>query len=158
MSYNNSPALVLELPPNRHVLYASIALMSFAVLFLCASYLGWLRISTFFASMISFIAFGVAVVALWHCGMKGSSNSVSRLVWQQECDWLLHFSDGQSVAVELLPTSWVTSRVWCLRFRVAGRKLPAIVAWRGQYSEVLWQSWLMRLHLQSRANAVTRIN
>lgn len=158
MSFNNSPALVLELPPNRYGLYASIALMSCALLFLGASYLGLLRISTLFASMLSFIVFGVAVVALWRSSIKNSSNSVSGLVWQQEGEWLLQLSGGQVVVAELMPTSWVTSRVWCLRFRVAGRKLPAIIAWRGQYSEVLWQSWLMRLHLQSRAKAATRIN
>ena len=155
MSFNNSPVLVLELPQNRHGLYASAALMCCAFLFLCVSYVGLLRISMFFASMLSLIVFGVALAAFWRCGAYKTTNRVSRLVWQQEGDWWLHFSDGQSVAVELLPTSWVTSKVWCLRFRAAGRKFPAIVAWRGHYSEMLWQSWLTRLHLQARIKPST---
>lgn len=150
MSFNNSPVLVLELPKNRHGLYASAALMSCAFLFLCASYVGLLRISMFFTSMLSLIAFGAALAAFWRNGAYKSTNRVSNLVWQQEGDWWLRFSEGQSVAAVLMPTSWVTSRVWCLRFQVAGRNLPVIVVWRGHYSEMLWQSWLTRLHLQAR--------
>ena len=150
MSYNNSPTLVLDIAAGRRDLYSSVALTICALFLVSASYLGLLRIAAFNAVLIPLLLVGVASVWFWNAAFKRPANTISRLTWQQEGNWLLQMSDGESVEAKLLPTSWVTSRIWCLRFQSVNRKLPAIIVWRSQYSDLLWQSWLMRLNLHAR--------
>ena len=150
MSYNNSPTLVLDIAAGRRDLYSSVALTICALFLVSASYLALVRIAAFNAVLIPLLLVGVAMVWFWNAAFKRPTNTISRLTWQQEGNWLLQMSDGESVEAKLLPTSWVTSRIWCLRFQSINRKLPAIIVWRSQYSKLLWQSWLMRLNLHAR--------
>ena len=150
MSYNNSPTLVLDIAAGRRDLYSSVALTICALFLVSAGYLGLLRIAAFNAVLLPLLLVGVASVWFWNAAFKRPANTISRLTWQQEGNWLLQMSDGESVEAKLLPTSWVTSRIWCLRFQSVNRKLPAIIVWRSQYSDLLWQSWLMRLNLHAR--------
>ena len=153
MSFNSSPTLVLELPSSRQPLYVSAALSVCGLLFLVVSWLGLLRTAMSFAVILCLISFAAAWMSFNRSSASSLTYRISKLVWRQEGDWVLQVSDGQNLSAELLSSSWVTSIVWCLRFQTAERKLPAIVVWRSQYSDVIWQSWLTRLHLHSRTRS-----
>ena len=159
MSFYNSPALVLELPPSNErtirIFFLSILVMVVLILALNGLMQGIFA----FSSLACFLTVIFLTTCLWVTGCRSSPVRVKTITWQQDGTWVLSLSDGQHLHATLSKQSWITSWVWCLFFHTKDQQVSRVLLWRGWFPHTNWQLWLTRLHLQAvhNANSISQI-
>ena len=148
MSSSNSPALVLEIHESGLGLFSSLGLLCVTLLMLLLIDLDYLSITPAWSFVLLVIALAGCSMMLWQSGYRQPSRRVCQLIWQQQGEWSVRFADGTAVNAELAPQSWVTGRMWCLRFISSDQPVLPVFIWHSQVPDSVWQACLTRLHLQ----------
>ena len=71
-----------------------------------------------------------------------------RIVWQRDGTWLLTDTAGRDHPATLLPSTWLTSWIMHLRWRLESGRTVRAIFWRWQMPAAEWQRWRQRLWLQ----------